>query len=373
LCKNGEYVWIRDVVHVVRNADGSVDSLIGFMFDISERKRTEQKLIDMQKELEELSFKDGLTNVANRRRFDAIMELEWANARRNKQPLSLVMLDIDYFKQYNDHFGHLEGDQCLKQVARILEMAATRARDFVARFGGEEFVLVLPETDESAALKVAERCRELIANEQIAHLRSGIGAVLTVSMGVGTTIPAHGDELLPLVEMVDRRLYQAKQQGKTPSSQQAELRPGRYLSAQMRCRRPGQRRNRAAEMSLVGETANLGDVGSGERCAAIQLQCGMRAGLQPERTGTDREDLLETAAHTAGVQAMAACPWRERKVGVGQHRSGELFRPVTRRMRDGQGMVEQPGHGCGYIMFGQLRDGVGIVQPRMRCTIPVVR
>lgn len=214
LCKNGEYVWIRDVVHVVRNADGSVDSLIGFMFDISERKRTEQKLIDMQKELEELSFKDGLTGVANRRRFDAIMELEWANARRSRQPLSLVMLDIDYFKQYNDHYGHLEGDQCLKLVARILGMAATRARDFVARFGGEEFVLVLPETDESAALKVAERCRELIANEQIAHLRSGIGAVLTVSMGVGTMIPAHGDELLPLVETVDKRLYQAKQLGR---------------------------------------------------------------------------------------------------------------------------------------------------------------
>ncbi|GAB2547499.1 GGDEF domain-containing protein [Rhodanobacter koreensis] len=214
LCRNGEYVWIRDVVHVVRNPDGSVDSLIGFMFDISERKRTEQKLIDMQKELEELSFKDGLTGVANRRRFDAIMELEWANARRNKQPLSLVMLDIDYFKQYNDHYGHLEGDQCLKQVARTLGMAATRARDFVARFGGEEFVLVLPETDENAAMKLAERCRELIANEQIAHLRSGIGAVLTVSMGVGTMIPAHGDELLPFVETVDKRLYQAKQRGR---------------------------------------------------------------------------------------------------------------------------------------------------------------
>ncbi|MGH8160432.1 MAG: GGDEF domain-containing protein [Rhodanobacter sp.] len=214
LCKNGEYVWIRDVVHVVRNADGSVDSLIGFMFDISERKRTEQKLIDMQKELEELSFKDGLTGVANRRRFDAIIELEWANARRNKQSLSLIMLDIDYFKQYNDHYGHLEGDQCLKHVARILGMAATRARDFVARFGGEEFVLVLPETDESAAVKIAERCRELIANERIAHRQSGIGAVLTVSMGVGTTIPAHGDKLLPFVEAVDKRLYQAKQRGR---------------------------------------------------------------------------------------------------------------------------------------------------------------
>ena len=214
LCKNGDYVWIRDVVHVVRNVDGSVDSLVGFMFDISERKRTEEKLLGLQKELEELSYKDGLTGVANRRRFDAIMEIEWDNARRNKQPLSLVMLDIDYFKQYNDHYGHLEGDQCLKLVARLLGTAATRARDFVARFGGEEFVLVLPETDESAALKVAERCRELIAQERVPHDRSEIGPVLTVSLGVSTTIPSHGDAPLPFIETVDKRLYQAKQQGR---------------------------------------------------------------------------------------------------------------------------------------------------------------
>ncbi|OOG46893.1 sensor domain-containing diguanylate cyclase [Rhodanobacter sp. C01] len=214
LCKNGEYVWIRDVVHVVRNPDGSVDSLIGFMFDISERKRTEEKLLGLQKELEELSYKDGLTGVANRRRFDAIMEIEWSNARRNKQPLSLVMLDIDYFKQYNDHYGHLEGDQCLKLVAQALGKAATRARDFLARFGGEEFVLVLPETDESAATKIAERCRELIAKERIPHARSGIIPLLTVSVGVGTMIPGHGDEPLSFIEAVDKRLYQAKQRGR---------------------------------------------------------------------------------------------------------------------------------------------------------------
>jgi diguanylate cyclase (GGDEF)-like protein/PAS domain S-box-containing protein len=210
LCSNGEYVWMRDVVHVVRNADGSVDSLIGFMFDISERKRTEQKLIDLQKELEELSYKDGLTGVANRRRFDALMEVEWANARRNKQPLSLVMLDIDYFKQYNDRYGHLEGDQCLKLAARLLGAAATRARDFVARFGGDEFALVLPETDEHAARKIAERCRDLFADEQIPHEGSELGTVLTVSLGAHTTIPAHGDELLSFIETADRQLYKAK-------------------------------------------------------------------------------------------------------------------------------------------------------------------
>lgn len=214
LTRDDRYVWIRDVVHVVRNEDGTVNSLIGFMFDISERKRTEQQLITLQKELEELSFRDGLTGVANRRRFDALMEIEWSNARRDRQPLSLIMLDIDYFKQYNDCYGHLEGDICLKRVARMLTAAATRARDLLARFGGEEFVLVLPETDEAAVRMLAERCRDLILGAQIPHGQSSISPVLTISLGVGTVIPGHDDELLPFIDAVDKRLYEAKQQGR---------------------------------------------------------------------------------------------------------------------------------------------------------------
>lgn len=214
ITKDGEYVWIRDVVHVVRKENGEVESLIGFMFDISERKITEQKLITMQKELEELSFKDGLTAVANRRMFDSIIEIEWANARRNNQPLSLIMLDIDYFKQYNDHYGHIQGDDCLKRVAKVLSSAATRARDFFARFGGEEFVLVLPETDIDSAFKVAERCRSLIFKEQIRHENSPISHLLTISIGVGTIIPAYKDEALAFIDEVDKRLYTAKQKGR---------------------------------------------------------------------------------------------------------------------------------------------------------------
>ena len=214
LTKDGTYVWIRDVVHVVRNEQGEVDSLIGFMFDISERKTTEEKLIVLQKELEELSFKDGLTGIPNRRMFDSIMEAEWANALRNHQPLSLIMLDIDYFKQYNDHYGHIQGDDCLKLVGQALSSAATRSRDFLARFGGEEFVLVLPETDAEAAKKVAERCRSLIFKEQILHEQSQVSQLLTISLGVGTIIPTRSDEPIKFIEAVDRRLYQAKQKGR---------------------------------------------------------------------------------------------------------------------------------------------------------------
>ena len=212
--RDGDYVWIRDVVHVVRDNSGDVEALIGFMFDISERKETEQKLLDLQKELEELSFKDGLTAVSNRRMFDSVLEQEWLQARRYKQPLSLLLIDIDYFKQFNDCYGHIKGDDCLREVAQTLSRAATRARDFFARFGGEEFVMVLPETGAGSVKHVAERCQQLISDLQMPHQASAISQFLTVSIGCGTFIPAVDDEMRDFVNAVDRALYQAKQAGR---------------------------------------------------------------------------------------------------------------------------------------------------------------
>lgn len=214
LTSDGDYVWIRDVVHVMRDASGEVEALVGFMFDISERKKTEEKLAKLQKELEELSFKDGLTGVANRRMFDSVMQVEWSNARRHSQPLSIIMFDIDYFKQYNDLHGHLQGDECLKKVARLLAGGASRSRDFFARYGGEEFVMVLPETDAEAAAVVAERCRKLVFKEQIEHGASPVGQLLTVSMGTATVTPSADDRLEDFVESADRQLYRAKQGGR---------------------------------------------------------------------------------------------------------------------------------------------------------------
>lgn len=214
LTKDGQYIWIRDVVHVVRKENGEVDSLIGFMFDITERKDTEQKLIELQKQLEELSFKDGLTGVFNRRMFDSVMEVEWANAKRNRQPLSLIMLDIDYFKQYNDYYGHIQGDECLKRVANVLACVATRSRDFFARYGGEEFILVLPETDEAAAFKIAERCRNVIFKAQIPHEKSLVSQLLTISIGISTITPTRSDEAIKFIATVDKQLYVAKEKGR---------------------------------------------------------------------------------------------------------------------------------------------------------------
>ena len=214
LTKDGRHVWIRDVVHVVRNLDGSVNALVGFMFDISERKIAEEQLAALQKELEILSFVDGLTGIANRRRFDQVMKMEWANARRNSQPLSLVMVDIEHFKAYNDHYGHLQGDESLKRVAQALAAAATRPRDAVARFGGEEFALILPESDAASAQKIAERCRSLMFKEQIAHAASPVSQMLTLSLGIGTVVPAQEGGMMDFIAAVDRQLYQAKQQGR---------------------------------------------------------------------------------------------------------------------------------------------------------------
>lgn len=214
LTKDGGYIWIRDVVHVVRNEDGSANSLIGFMFDITERKQIEEELVRLQKEFRELSYKDGLTGVANRRMFDSVLDIEWSNALRNKQPLSVILIDIDYFKQYNDHYGHIQGDDCLKRVATALSKVGTRARDFFARYGGEEFILVLPETDTESAQRVAERCRAAIFKEQIPHEKSDAGQILTISLGIGTITPTHNDNQLAFMENVDRQLYLAKQRGR---------------------------------------------------------------------------------------------------------------------------------------------------------------
>lgn len=213
MTRDGRYVWIRDVVHVVRK-DGEVQALIGFMFDISERKKQEEQVARLQRELEALSYQDGLTGIANRRRFDINLASEWSAAQRSGQPLSLILMDIDCFKQYNDHYGHLRGDDCLKRVGQLLSLAAQRPRDLVARFGGEEFVWLLPETDAEAARELAEKCRVLVRQQRIAHELSPVAPVVTLSLGVGTLIPQPGHSSAAFVDSVDRALYQAKREGR---------------------------------------------------------------------------------------------------------------------------------------------------------------
>lgn len=211
--KDGTYRWIRDVVHVQRDASGNVQALIGFMFDISERKRTEERLMQLQRDLEDLSFRDGLTGLLNRRRFDALLATEWAAAQRTRQPLALVLIDIDHFKQYNDRYGHIRGDDCLKTVATTLAKCANRPRDFVARYGGEEFVIVLPETDALGAETIANKCRDAVMQAGITHDGSTLGRV-TLSAGVGSIVPTQADVAIEFLTAVDQCLYQAKANGR---------------------------------------------------------------------------------------------------------------------------------------------------------------
>jgi diguanylate cyclase (GGDEF)-like protein/PAS domain S-box-containing protein len=208
------FVWVRDVVHVVRNADDEIESLIGFKFDISEQKRIEQEHARMQRKLERFSYEDGLTKASNRRHFDLRLEDEWLRGKSSGAPLSLILLDVDHFKQLNDRDGHLRGDQCLIQIASTLKQLVAQSENLVARFGGEEFAILMPDTDSPAAVDFAELCRTAI--EQLSYRDNGGGrdGSITASFGVGTIVPSEGSSPLKFCEAVDQQLYKAKNEGR---------------------------------------------------------------------------------------------------------------------------------------------------------------
>lgn len=214
LTQDGGYVWIRDVVHVIRENNKTI-AIIGFMFDISERKSMELELEELNKKNQALLLQDPLTQVANRKALNERIEHEFKRAERNKRPLSILFIDIDHFKKYNDDFGHLQGDQCLIAVAQLLKTQFSRAYDFVARFGGEEFVVILPETTLEDAVSSAERFRKAVAHLTIPNLMASQHADITVSIGVNT----HGAgqnylNVSSFLQSADQLLYQAKAEGR---------------------------------------------------------------------------------------------------------------------------------------------------------------
>ena len=172
-----------------------------------------RKLHEANEKLATLSMTDGLTGIANRRNFDSHLEVEWKRGIREQQPLTLMLIDIDFFKAYNDHYGHLEGDRCLRHVARILNEQISRPRDLVARYGGEEFALILPHTDQ-AAQTLGEQCRAAIEALALPHVASSLATVITVSVGIATQIPQRGSRPTELIARADQALYQAKSSGR---------------------------------------------------------------------------------------------------------------------------------------------------------------
>jgi diguanylate cyclase (GGDEF)-like protein len=184
-----------------------------------------RKLDEANRELTRLSAADGLTGIANRRCFDETLLREWRRAARSGTPISLVVADVDHFKQFNDGYGHQVGDECLKAVARALEGQMRRPTDLVARYGGEEFAAILPETGPAGAGNVAEAMRAAVAALAITHRFSPTAPVITVSIGVASTVPGRADEcgFVGLVNAADRALYEAKHAGRNRSAEAGHI------------------------------------------------------------------------------------------------------------------------------------------------------
>ncbi|HET8711295.1 MAG TPA: diguanylate cyclase [Spongiibacteraceae bacterium] len=174
----------------------------------------QQQLQAQTREMQALSFQDGLTGLANRRRFDQSLTDNWVRAQRTRTALALIMLDVDYFKNYNDHYGHQRGDEALKQLAAIIRRIVVRQSDIAARYGGEEFAILLPDTSEASAQKIAERIQEELMLASIPHDYSAVSRALTVSIGIAAIIPSPTQSSRELVHQADSALYIAKGSGR---------------------------------------------------------------------------------------------------------------------------------------------------------------
>jgi len=214
---SGNATWYDVVKSPYQDPASGTNGVLVIARDVSERFLAEQKLASANQELEKLSFIDGLTKVANRRRFDEQLMTLWRLHVRQQKPLTVMLCDIDYFKDFNDNYGHQKGDDALIQVAQTFSQVLSRKSDFVARYGGEEFAFVLPDTDGEGAQNVALRIHQAVAELDIGHERSLVSDRLTLSIGVVSYIPSNDESASTLVAMADKALYKAKQSGRNQS------------------------------------------------------------------------------------------------------------------------------------------------------------
>lgn len=249
---SGRVKWIQVIAQAEQQTNGD-NIWDGVVIDITQRKHTEQLLADYNRtlerqvrertialeqeiwerkraedaakaaeialrkanlELERLATLDGLTQVANRRRFDEYLSQEWRRMAREQQYLSLILCDVDYFKSYNDHYGHQAGDACLKRLAAAMRNTLKRPADLVARYGGEEFAIILPSTAMQGAIAVAQAIQKAIKLLRLPHIQSQISDFITVSFGVSSIIPTHNLRAETLITTADEALYEAKKQGR---------------------------------------------------------------------------------------------------------------------------------------------------------------
>jgi diguanylate cyclase (GGDEF)-like protein len=204
----GNHLYLAIDAGPILDDDGNLIAVVETLRDMTEQKRAEMAL-------KTLAAKDALTGLANRRSFDQAIEIEWARADRSGRPLALLFADVDHFKLFNDNHGHQRGDECLRDVAAVIGRTAIRPTDLATRYGGEEFAIIMPDTDMAAASAVAERLRHAVMEMRIALGEPAADAVVTLSVGVATYIP--GQEVVGpdwLIGQADQALYAAKHLGR---------------------------------------------------------------------------------------------------------------------------------------------------------------
>jgi diguanylate cyclase (GGDEF)-like protein/PAS domain S-box-containing protein len=202
-------IWLESTLRLTRKVDGEIDGVVAISRDMTEQKRVEEKLAT-------LAIEDGLTGIANRRCFDERLLVEWGRAYRERSSLALLMIDLDHFKAYNDRYGHLSGDECLRSVAKVLAAEALRATDLAARYGGEEFVMLLPNTDAAGCARIGERIRRALRDACKPHASNPPSGLVTASIGGAVCRPGTERSAghVALVDAADQALYAAKDAGR---------------------------------------------------------------------------------------------------------------------------------------------------------------
>jgi len=204
---DGTQFVVESSIAAIADETGKISHYVNVFHDITQRKKDEEQL-------EKLSRTDGLTGLANRRVFDEAFAMHWSHCIRHKRMIAVVMIDVDHFKLYNDCYGHLQGDDCLKKLAKIFADHVHRAADVIARYGGEEFVAILLETTHDGILTVAENMRHAVINAKIPHEKSPTFAMLTISAGASFVIPDEKISAKDLLAKADEALYEAKRKGR---------------------------------------------------------------------------------------------------------------------------------------------------------------
>lgn len=219
--KDGTLYWVDSAIIPSCDEDGKITQFVSVRIEITERKRHEeelknayQNLAQVNEHLETISRTDGLTNIANRRYFDEVLASDISKLSRTGSAITLMLCDIDYFKKYNDSYGHPAGDACLQQVAQAIKSSFSRAGDLVARYGGEEFAVIPVCADRATAIKLADKMRQNIADLKIKHITSEVSDVITISVGVTSLIAGRETTSTMVIEKADKALYKAKETGR---------------------------------------------------------------------------------------------------------------------------------------------------------------